>query len=244
MFGDVGHMLMAIPLLLHFKANLWFWTVVFWMGYCGLLYNEFFGMNLGLFTSCYTIMESGNGKFTSERDADCVYAFGMDSVWKVADNEMAFTNSLKMKVAVILGVVHMLFGLFIKLLNNLRQKQWLDLFTLTIPQLLFMGCTFLYMDFLIIFKWTQQYPDSRTAPSIISTMISVFVNLARDNPKDYLFWPEERSTERLIVAIAILCVPIMLLGKTIVICLQRRRGSSREGSHEEINELAEEHEEI
>jgi V-type H+-transporting ATPase subunit a len=146
-------------------------------------------MNLGLFTSCYTISESGNGKYTSEREADCVYAFGMDSVWKVADNEMAFTNSLKMKVAVILGVVHMLFGLFLKLLNNLRQKQWLDLFTLTIPQLLFMGCTFLYMDFLIIYKWTQHYPDPRTAPSIISTMISVFVNLATDNPKDYLFWP-------------------------------------------------------
>lgn len=39
MFGDVGHMLMAIPLLMYFKANLWFWTVIFWMGYCGLLYN-------------------------------------------------------------------------------------------------------------------------------------------------------------------------------------------------------------
>jgi hypothetical protein len=35
----------------------------------------------------------------------------------------------------------------------------------------------------------------------------------------------------------------MLLGKTLVICYQRRR-SRRDGSHEEINELAEEHEEI
>lgn len=59
MFGDVGHMLMAIPLLLHFKANVWFWTVVFFMGYCGLLYNEFFGLNLGIFTSCYDIIANG-----------------------------------------------------------------------------------------------------------------------------------------------------------------------------------------
>lgn len=92
---------------------------------------------------------------------------------------MAFTNSLKMKVAVILGVVHMIFGLLIKLYNNLRQKQYLDIFTLTIPQLIFMGCTFAYMDYLIIYKWCHIYPDSKTAPSIISTMIAVFVNLAK-----------------------------------------------------------------
>lgn len=53
MFGDVGHMLMAVPLLIAFNANIWFWTVIFWMGYCGVLYNEFFGLNLGLFSSCY-----------------------------------------------------------------------------------------------------------------------------------------------------------------------------------------------
>lgn len=123
-----------------------------------------------------------------------MYGFGIDSVWKVADNEMAFVNSLKMKLAVILGVVHMMFGLFLKLMNNLKQRQWLDLFSLTIPQMLFMCCTFVYMDYLIIYKWSNTYEDSRTAPSIISTMIAVFVNMAKDNPKDYLFWPTERAT--------------------------------------------------
>lgn len=86
---------------------------------------------------------------------DCVYIFGIDPVWKVAQNEMTFTNSLKMKAAVILGVVHMVFGIFLKLANNLKQKQFLDIITLSIPQLLFMGCTFVYMDYLIIFKWAH-----------------------------------------------------------------------------------------
>jgi V-type H+-transporting ATPase subunit a len=230
MFGDVGHMLMAIPLLIHFKANLWFWTVVFWMGYCGLIYNEFFGLNFGIFSSCYSILQQDN-KLSAVRQDNCVFSFGVDSVWKVADNEMAFTNSLKMKVAVILGVVHMMFGLFIKLYNNLRQRQWVDLLTLTLPQMVFMSCTFLYMDYLILYKWNHAWADSKTAPSIISTMISVYVNMARDNPKDVLFWPEERKTERLIVALAIICVPIMLLGKTLVICFQRRKKSSSGGSH-------------
>jgi len=39
MFGDVGHMLMAIPLLIYFKANIWMWSIIFWMGYCGIIYN-------------------------------------------------------------------------------------------------------------------------------------------------------------------------------------------------------------
>lgn len=92
---------------------------------------------------------------------------------------MGFTNSLKMKAAVILGVTHMMFGLLLKLYNNIRQRKWIDVFTLTIPQLIFLSCTFVYMDYLIIYKWNQEYTDSKTAPSIISTMIAVFVNMAK-----------------------------------------------------------------
>ena len=93
-----------------------------------------------------------------------------------------------MKAAVILGVIHMMFGLLLKLLNNIRQKQILDILTLTIPQIIFMICTFVYMDYLIIFKWSHSYDNPTTAPSIISTMISIYVNMAADNPKDILFW--------------------------------------------------------
>jgi hypothetical protein len=55
MFGDIGHMLLTVILLLILKPNKWWWTVVFWMGYCGIMYNEFFGINLGLFNSCYKV---------------------------------------------------------------------------------------------------------------------------------------------------------------------------------------------
>lgn len=102
---------------------------------------------------------------------------------------MAFTNSLKMKAAVIIGVVHMVFGLCLRLFNNIRQKRYSDVFTTTLPQLVFMGCTFVYMDYLIIYKWNNLYPDPTTAPSIISTMIAVYVNMARPNSRDLLFWP-------------------------------------------------------
>ena len=55
MFGDVGHMLLVALLVLMIRPNKWWWTVVFWMGFCGVIYNEFFGINLGLFKSCYRI---------------------------------------------------------------------------------------------------------------------------------------------------------------------------------------------
>ena len=63
-----------------------------------------------------------------------------------------------MKLAVIIGVAHMMLGLFIKFINNLKRKEWIDILTLTIPQTIFMVTTFVYMDFLIIFKWFQKYP--------------------------------------------------------------------------------------
>ena len=92
---------------------------------------------------------------------------------------MQFVNSFKMKTAVIIGVVHMLFGLVLKLVNNIRQNKKADIFTTTIPQIIFLLSTFAYMDYLILYKWNTVYEDSSQAPSIISTMIAVFVNMAK-----------------------------------------------------------------
>lgn len=130
-------------------------------------------------------------------------------------------------MAVIFGVVHMMFGLFLRLYNNVRRSKWLDMLTLTIPQIIFMCCTFVYMDFIIIYKWSSNYDsDTSKAPSIISTMIAVFVNMAKDDPKDLLFWPSERSSERAIVALALICIPVMLVVKPLVIYCRRKNKRS------------------
>lgn len=72
----------------------------------------------------------------------------------------------------------MMFGLALKVVNNLKQHKIAELLTLAIPQMIFLSCTFLFMDYLIIYKWLTKYKDTRTAPSIISTMIQVFVSMA------------------------------------------------------------------
>ena len=85
---------------------------------------------------------------------------------------MGFNNSLKMKFAVIVGVIHMMVGIVIKTINGFRTRNFIDVFCVSLPQFLFMCVTFVYMDFLIIVKWLTHYHDPSRAPSIISTMIN------------------------------------------------------------------------
>lgn len=77
-----------------------------------------------------------------------------------------------MKLAVIIGVIHMSFGILMKGINAIFFKNWLDFIFEFIPQLVFMLCTFGYMDFLIIHKWLNSYEDPA---SIITTLIDMIL---------------------------------------------------------------------
>lgn len=115
MFGDIGHGGIL------FGAGIWLcWTksqskelepflkaryLLLLMGafatYCGLIYNDFMSLPLNLFSSCYTKEVKGE----LQQEKDCVYAFGVDPKWYLSSNDLSFMNSLKMKTAVILGVM-------------------------------------------------------------------------------------------------------------------------------------------
>ena len=201
-------------------------------------------MNIGLFSSCYEIPESlvGDKPVEIHATSGCVYPLGIDSIWKVAENQMQFTNSLKMKIAVIIGVTHMMLGLLVRFLNGIKKRDWLDVFSTTLPQTLFMLCTFVYMDYLIFLKWTMDYSGNKSAeaPSIISTMIAVFAGFGADG--DVVFWERERVFERFLLAVTILMIPVMLLAKPLVIYLRRKPESElpKSEGEEEFNELEEE----
>jgi V-type H+-transporting ATPase subunit a len=72
--------------------------------FSGFIYNDFFSLPLDLFGSCYTRNPPPNDIETTQI-AGCVYPIGLDPKWYIATNELAFFNSLKMKMAVIIGVV-------------------------------------------------------------------------------------------------------------------------------------------
>ena len=76
------------------------------------------------------------------RNPNCVYTFGIDPQWKEASNVLAYMNSFKMKMAVILGVGQMLFGILLKASNARFFKKNLDFWFEFVPQLVFMSSIF------------------------------------------------------------------------------------------------------
>merc|ERR1711865_523595 len=85
------------------------------------------------------------------------YKFGVDPVWRYSSQNIQFTNSLKMKMSVILGVSQMLVGIILKWFNKIHFEDYGTLCAVCIPELLFMSCTFGYMCILIFIKWSTDY---------------------------------------------------------------------------------------
>jgi V-type H+-transporting ATPase subunit a len=83
---------------------------------------------------------------------DCNYPFGIDPGWYGTKNELTFLNSFKMKLAIVLGVAHMIFGrahflinlvgILLKGVNSIHFGLWVDFIFEFIPQLVFMSLTF------------------------------------------------------------------------------------------------------
>ncbi|CAD8080250.1 unnamed protein product [Paramecium sonneborni] len=186
----------------------------FFAFYNGFIYNDYLSISLNLFGSCY----SPEKEEWKREQKDCVYPFGIDPVWQASSSSLNFMNSYKMKLSVILGVIHMLFGILMKGVNNLYFKNYLDFFCEFIPQLLFMVCTFGWMDFIIIVKWLNIYPNN-AAPSIIETMINQVLK-PFDKPNTPIF-PNEPELQlqitQILTLIAIICIPWMLLPKPFIL---------------------------
>jgi V-type H+-transporting ATPase subunit a len=88
-----------------YKARYLLFLMGIFSTYCGLIYNDFLSIPLNLFGSCYNLSTG------QKVDPACVYKVGVDPVWYLSTQEILFLNSIKMKIAVIIGVIHMTLGL-------------------------------------------------------------------------------------------------------------------------------------
>ena len=242
MFGDIGHggliLLLSIWLVLKkdeilktmpdlkilIKTRYFFLLCGFFAFFNGWIYNDFFAMPLGIFGSCYKNEKDENGHTIAKRKGDCVYPIGLDPKWYVANNELSFLNSFKMKMSVIIGVLQMILGLFLKGFNGIYFGDYVDFLFEFIPQLIFMCLLFGYMCLMIYIKWGTDWSDDLSkAPSLITQLLMLFLNLGSTGPDNFktpLFHREDyhfqETFQYYALIISVICVPVMLLIKPTI----------------------------
>ena len=72
--------------------------------YTGLMYNDIFSKSLHLWPSAWTFSAT-NGSTVGILNENR-YPFGLDPGWHGSDNALVFSNSYKMKMSIVLGVIH------------------------------------------------------------------------------------------------------------------------------------------
>uniref|UniRef100_A0A9J7YBC3 V-type proton ATPase subunit a n=2 Tax=Cyprinus carpio TaxID=7962 RepID=A0A9J7YBC3_CYPCA len=149
------------------------------------------------------------------------YLFGIDPIWSLANNHLTFLNSYKMKMSVIIGVIHMTFGVCLSFFNYMYSGDVSSMFLVLIPELVFMLCLFGYLVFMVVFKWIAFGPqDSDRAPSILIHFIDMFV--FAENPDNPPLYPGQMRVQRVLVCLALLAVPVLLLGRPLFLYFRHR----------------------
>jgi V-type H+-transporting ATPase subunit a len=101
---------------------------------------------------------NGTTWYYPREDFNCTYPVGVDPVWGLTSNRLTFVNNIKMKLAVIFGVLHMTMGVIIKGTNEVYFKRWPGFFFEVVAGIIILEGLFGWMDLLIFAKWFFQ-PD-------------------------------------------------------------------------------------
>ncbi|XP_033213557.1 V-type proton ATPase 116 kDa subunit a [Belonocnema kinseyi] len=262
MFGDTGHGLIMFlfggwmvwkekPLAAK-KSDNEIWNIffggryiIFLMGlfsmYTGLMYNDVFSKSLNIFGSNWNVsydfspINSNRVLQLNPNSTDYIqhpYPIGMDPVWQLAENKIIFLNSYKMKISIIFGVIHMLFGVLVGLWNHLYFKRRLNIICEFIPQVIFLVFLFFYMVLLMLIKWIKYGPDGDEkegpfcAPSVLITFINMVLFKSSTYPpvcETANMYAGQEFFQKCLVILALLCVPWMLFAKPVMMMQERKK---------------------
>ncbi|KAI8468088.1 MAG: V-type ATPase, V0 complex, 116kDa subunit family [Monoraphidium minutum] len=136
--------------------------------FTGVIYNEFFSIPMTIFgRSAAKCVVAGEAlqEVTDLRTCPVLggtvafprgappYPFGVDPVWHGTKAELPFLNSMKMKMSILMGVVHMNMGIVHSLANNRYFKDTLSTICEFVPQVIFLNALFGYLCAIIVMKW-------------------------------------------------------------------------------------------
>uniref|UniRef100_A0A672HM37 V-type proton ATPase subunit a n=1 Tax=Salarias fasciatus TaxID=181472 RepID=A0A672HM37_SALFA len=215
--------------------------------YTGIIYNDCFSKSLNAFGSGWSVRPmfmpdtlTGNRILQLDPVVEGVfkgpYPIGIDPIWNIALNKLTFLNSFKMKMSVILGVIHMLFGVTLSLFNHLYFQKPINIYLGFIPEIVFMSSLFGYLAILIFYKWlAYDAQTSREAPSLLIAFINMFL-FSYSDPTNKPLYRGQMGLQTFLVLIALACVPCMLIVKTLILRRQYlwrkhlvRRGKTADG---------------
>ncbi|KAI8326975.1 V-type ATPase, V0 complex, 116kDa subunit family [Choanephora cucurbitarum] len=196
MFGDIGHgaimFLIALYLCLNEKKlsnqtgeifSMFFSGryMMLMMGlfsiFTGAIYNDVFSLSLNIFKSGFDMPSNYTSTETVEALPNGnVYAFGLDPAWHGSENFLLFTNSYKMKQAIIIGR---------------KAFVWLEF----LPQILFLESIFGYLIFCIMYKWSVNWWEldseghhiRNAPPNLLNMLIYMFLTPGTVNPEEQLY---------------------------------------------------------
>uniref|UniRef100_A0A8C1FT54 V-type proton ATPase subunit a n=1 Tax=Cyprinus carpio carpio TaxID=630221 RepID=A0A8C1FT54_CYPCA len=204
--------------------------------YTGLIYNDCFSKSLNIFGSAWSVKAMFTKNETLQTNALLTlnpnvsgvfsgpYPLGIDPIWNMAVNRLTFLNSYKMKMSVIIGVIHMSFGVVLSVFNHLHFRQKFKIYLLFLPELLFLLCLFGYLVFMIFYKWLAfTVRDSQLAPSILIHFINMF--LMQESTTAPLY-PGQMALQVFLVVVALLSVPVLLFGKPLYLYWLHHGGKS------------------
>ncbi|XP_057161892.1 V-type proton ATPase 116 kDa subunit a 2 isoform X2 [Ursus arctos] len=207
--------------------------------YTGLIYNDCFSKSVNLFGSGWNVSAMYSSSHAPAEHRKMVlwndtivrhsrvlqldpsvpgvfqgpYPLGIDPIWNLATNRLTFLNSFKMKMSVILGIIHMTFGVILGIFNHLHFRKKFNIYLVSVPELLFMLCIFGYLIFMIVYKWLVYSAEtSRVAPSILIEFINMFLFPASETNGLY---SGQEHVQRLLLVVTALSVPVLFLGKPL-----------------------------
>lgn len=217
--------------------------------YTGIIYNDIFSKSITVFSSGWMVgnltIENalhGNSEITLDpanvgedpalnQISNTPYPIGFDPIWAISTNKITFQNSYKMKISIIIGVCHMVFGVMVSILNHTFFKRTLNIFVEFIPQLIFLLGLFGYLCLMTFHKWVWYGSDpdfdfqhgSYCAPSVLITFINMVLmtkapyNESDPNACNPYMYAHQYEIQAALVLISLLMVPIMLVPKPIIL---------------------------
>ncbi|KAJ5133718.1 hypothetical protein N7526_005083 [Penicillium atrosanguineum] len=235
MFGDFGHgalMTLAASAMIFFEKKLlrakldeltymafYGRYIMLMMGlfsmYTGFIYNDIFSKAFTFFPSQWQWPEDIKVGQSVEATLKDGYRFpiGLDWNWHEAENSLLFSNSMKMKMSILLGWSHMTYALCFQYVNARHFKSKVDIWGNFVPGMLFFQSIFGYLVITILYKWSVNWVEiGENPPSLLNMLIFMFLSPGTINEP---LFPHQAGVQVFLLLVAVVQIPIMLFLKPL-----------------------------